>query len=38
MGAPDLRGSGCTGVISEVADEVDLRGGGWIYVASAVDI
>ena len=27
-----LRGSGWTGVISEVADEVNLRGGGWTGV------
>ena len=37
MGTQYLRGSGWTGVSSEVADEVDLRGGGWTGVAPAVD-
>ena len=32
MGTQYLRGSGWTGVISEVAGEVDLRGGGWTGV------
>ena len=32
MGTEYLRGSGWTGVISEAADEVDLRSGGWTGV------